>query len=118
MTGADVVIYHNPRCSTSREVLQMLIEAGRAPKVVDYLQTGWSRDLLRDLMKVGRIDARGLLRTKEPLADELGLLDVGATTDRILSAMVANPVLVERPIVRTAKGVVVARPKERILDIL
>lgn len=118
MTASDVVIYHNPRCSSSREALQMLIDAGHAPKVIDYLQTGWTKRLLRDLMKAGRVDARDLLRTKEPLARELGLLENGATPDRILSAMVAHPVLVERPVVRTAKGVIVARPKERILDIL
>lgn len=117
MTAPKLVLYHNPGCSKLREVLQMLLDAGQAPEVVDYLEARWTKDLLLDLMKAGRIEARGLLRANEPLAAELGLL--GAATDEaVLSAMVAHPVLVERPILRSAKGAVVARPKERIFDIL
>ena len=118
MTAPDVIIYHNPRCSTSRDVLQMLIDAGHPPDVVDYLQTGWTGAGLRALMKAARVDARGLLRAKEPLARDLGLLEDGATDADILAAMVKHPILVERPIVRTGKGAVVARPKDRIFEIL
>jgi arsenate reductase len=118
MTAFPVTIYHNPNCGTSRNTLAMLEEAGLTPTVVRYLDAGWTKDLLQSLAGDAGLGVRDLLRTRGDLVEELGLLAVGVSDDLILSAMVEHPVLVERPIVRTPKGVVLARPKEKVLAIL
>ena len=113
-----ITIYHNPDCGTSRNTLAMIEAAGYEPTIVLYRQAGWTRPLLQDLL--GRMGAspRDLLREKGTPAAELGLLDSGAGDDRLLDAMVAHPILVNRPIVATPRGVKLCRPSEQVLDLL
>jgi arsenate reductase len=113
-----VTIYHNPKCSTSRNALALIREADHAPEVVDYLKTGWTVTLLKDLLKRSGLSARQILRVKGTPAVELGLTDRSVSDEQILAAMVAHPVLVERPIVATDKGVRLGRPIDAIRDIL
>jgi len=114
----DVTIYHNPKCSSSRNVLALIREQGVEPKVVEYLKTPPSRAGLEALIKRGKLEARDLLRTKEPLAAELGLKDAKASDAKILDAIAAHPILLNRPIVATSKGVRPCRPPETVLDLL
>jgi arsenate reductase (glutaredoxin) len=108
-------IYHNPKCGTSRNVLQILREAGIEPEIVEYLKTPLSRKELADLAKkLG--GAREVLRTKEPLAAELGLKD--ADDDSILDAIAEHPVLFNRPVVVTEKGAKACRPSETVREII
>lgn len=120
MTDADfpVTIFHNPACGTSRNVVAMVQAAGYAPTVVDYLKAGWSADQLRDLAGRAGLAVQDLLREKGTPAAELGLLDDGVGEDRLLEAMVAHPILVNRPLVITPKGVALCRPSEKVLDLL
>ncbi len=113
-----ITIYHNPGCGTSRKVLAALRDGGHAPQVVEYLKAGWTKAQLRDLF--GRMGAtpRQMMRTKGELAGELGLTDPGVGDDAILKAMVAHPVLVERPIVVSPRGVFLCRPADRLADAL
>lgn len=113
-----VTIFHNPNCGTSRNVLQMIRDAGQEPEIVDYLKTGWTREGLARLLDDAGLTPREAMRTRGDLPGELGLLDPDVTDARILAAMIEHPVLVERPLVRTGKGTVLARPKERVLEIL
>ncbi|WP_424810489.1 arsenate reductase (glutaredoxin) [Roseococcus sp. YIM B11640] len=112
----SITIYHNPNCSTSRQVLEMIRASGQEPEVVPYLRTGWTKPLLQSLLKAMGKKPRDILRRKEKLVGELGLAE--ATDDQILAAMIEHPVLVERPIVVTPKGTILARPKESVLSIL
>lgn len=116
--SADVTIYHNPKCSTSRNVLALLRAQGVEPKVVEYLKTPPSRADLEALMKRGKLEARDLLREKEPLAAELGLKDKAAPAKKILDAIAANPILLNRPIVASSKGARPCRPPETALELL
>lgn len=109
-------IWHNPKCSTSRKTLDLLREAGADVAVIEYLKTPPSRAELQRLYARAGMTARDGLRTKEPLARELGLAD--ASEAAIIDAMVANPILIERPLVETEKGVRVARPIEKVREIL
>lgn len=120
MTRADfpVTIFHNPGCGTSRNVVAMVREAGLEPTVVEYLKAGWSREQLMDLLARAGATPRDWLRDKGTPAEELGLLDTDATDDAILEAMAAHPILVNRPIVVTPKGVGLCRPSERVFDLL
>lgn len=115
-----VTIFHNPNCGTSRNVLQMIRDAGQEPQVIEYLKTGWTVDGLKALLAEAGLTPREAMRTKgeaaAALIGELGLLDV--SDDAILAAMVAHPILVERPFVRAPKGTVLARPKETVLEVL
>jgi arsenate reductase len=113
-----VTIYHNPDCGTSRNTLAMIEAAGYAPTIVLYRQVGWTRQLLDSIL--GRMGAkpRDLLREKGTPAAELGLLDPDVGDDRLLDVMVAQPILVNRPIVVTPKGVKLCRPSEEVLDLL
>ncbi|BBK31604.1 arsenate reductase [Stella humosa] len=111
-------IYHNPACSTSRKVLAALREAGVEPKVVEYLKTPPDRKTLADLITRAGLTPRTAMRTKGALWQELGLDRPGTTDDAILDAMQAHPVLIERPIVATAKGVRLCRPPEKLAEIL
>jgi len=112
-------IYHNPACSTSRNTLAMLNETpGVAVEIVEYLKTPPSRETLQALYAAAGITPRQGMRTKGDLAGELGLLDPSVSDDAILDAMVANPALIERPLVRTDKGVRLCRPKEKLSEIL
>lgn len=114
----DVTIFHNPSCGTSRNTLAMIREAGVEPTVVEYLKTGWTRPQLEGLLKKMGKAPRDILRTKGDLAGELGLTDPKASDDKILDAMVAHPILVERPIVDTPKGAVLCRPAEACKAVL
>jgi arsenate reductase len=120
MTTASfpVTIYHNPKCGTSRNVVAMLEAAGYASTVVEYLKAGWTRELLLDLSARSGLSVRELMREKGTPAEELGLLADGVSDDAILAAMVEHPILVNRPIVSTLKGVVLARPSEKVYEVL
>jgi len=113
-----ITIYHNPDCATSRNALAMIQAAGYAPQVVDYLRTGWTRPLLQELMAAMGARPRDVLRAKGTPAAELGLLDPAATDERILQAMLRDPVLVNRPIVVTPRGTRLARPSQAVLGLL
>ncbi|MFT3715873.1 MAG: arsenate reductase (glutaredoxin) [Gordonia sp. (in: high G+C Gram-positive bacteria)] len=112
----DATIYHNPRCTTSRKTLERLREAGVEPTVVKYLDEGWTREQLQQLFADAGLSPAQAARRREPLYKELNLAD--ATDDQILDAMVAHPVLVERPFVVTDKGARLARPIESVDEIL
>lgn len=109
-----VIIWHNPRCGTSRNTLAMIRAAGEEPMVVEYLKTGWTREELARLAQASDEGVRGLLRAKEPGAAGLG----DASDDALLDAMIADPALVNRPIVETAKGVRLCRPSEQVFALL
>jgi arsenate reductase len=114
----DVVIFHNPNCGTSRNVLAALREAGKSPKVVEYLKVGWTEGQLKDLFASAGITAREAMRVRGTPAEELGLTGSKATDSAILKAMVAHPILVERPFVATPKGVALCRPADRLQGLL
>ncbi len=113
-----VVIHHNPACGTSRNVLAVIEAAGYAPVVIDYLSEGWTRPQLLALFAAADLTPRSALRTSKSPAAELGLLDETVSDETILSAMLEHPVLVNRPIVCTPKGVRLCRPSEAVLDLL
>ena len=114
----DVTIYHHPRCSTSRNTLAAIREAGHAPQVVDYLATPPSREQLRDMSAAAGLGVSDAVRSKEALFGELGLDAPGVGDDALLDAMVVHPVLINRPFVVTPKGVRLCRPVELVRDIL
>jgi len=111
-------IYHNPRCGTSRNTLEMMREAGVEPQVVEYLKHPPSRTRLKQLLKAAGVSVRDALRSKEAIYAELGLADPKVSDDKLLEAMVDNPILIERPIVETEKGVRLCRPAELVREIL
>ncbi|MFZ1991026.1 MAG: arsenate reductase (glutaredoxin) [Alphaproteobacteria bacterium] len=111
-------IYHNPKCSTSRKVLQALRDAGAEPEIVEYLKTPPTKAELKDLLKRMGKRPRELLRKKEALYKELGLDSEKKSDEAIIDAMLANPILIERPIVVTKKGVRLGRPPESVNEIL
>ena len=111
-------IYHNPRCGTSRNTLEMMREAGLEPEVVEYLKQPPSRTRLKQLLKAAGVGVREAMRSKEPIYAELGLADPKLSDDKLLDAMVDNPILIERPIVETAKGVRLCRPADLVREIL
>ena len=113
-----VVIHHNPDCGTSRNVLALIEAAGYKPTVIDYLKTGWTRPQLEGLFAAAGLSPREALRPSKSPAAELGLLDPAITDETLLDAMIEHPVLVNRPIVCTAKGVKLCRPSEAVLDLL
>ncbi len=115
---ATVTIFHNPSCGTSRNVLALIREAGIEPVVVEYLKTPYTREQLTGLLQAMGLRPREVLRTKGELYVELGLADGSLSDAQLLDAMLAHPVLVERPIVISPKGIRLCRPKERVLDLL
>jgi arsenate reductase (glutaredoxin) len=116
MTARDTVIYHNPKCSTSRKMLDLLRDNGFDPTIVQYLKIPPSRDELVQLIREAGIDVRTAVRKRESLYDELGLAD--ATDDQLLDAMAEYPILIERPFVVTPKGTRLARPVDAVREIL
>ena len=118
MARGPVTIYHNPKCSTSKQVLAMIEAAGVKPVVVEYLKAGWTKPQLKKLFADAGLTPRQALRTKAKEAEELGLLDPKVSDAKLLDAMVAHPVLVERPFVVSGKGTRLARPKESVRTIL
>lgn len=118
MSDFPITIYHNPACGTSRNTLAMIKAAGYTPTVVDYLKTGWTEAQLNALLSGSGLTARALLREKGTPAADLGLLDPARSDADLLAAMVAHPILVNRPIVVTPKGTKLCRPSEAVLDLL
>ncbi len=113
-----IVIHHNPACGTSRNVLDIIRKSGAEPVVIDYLTEGWTRPQLLALFAAASLTPRQALRTTKSPAAELGLLRDDVTDEEILQAMLAHPVLVNRPIVATPKGVRLCRPSETVLALL
>jgi arsenate reductase (glutaredoxin) len=119
MSHFPVVIHHNPDCGTSRNVLAIIEAAGYKPVVIDYLKEGWTRSQLLALFAAAGLTARQALRETKSPAAELGLLDPSVGEDDLIAAMVQHPVLVNRPLVATPKGVRLCRPDSAVvLDLL
>lgn len=114
----DIIIYHNPECGTSRNTLALIRNAGIEPHVVEYLKTPPSRAMLEQLIKRAGITPRDLLREKGTPFAELGLGDVSLDDSALIDAMMAYPVLINRPLVASPLGVKLCRPSEAVLDIL
>lgn len=115
---AAIAIYHNPSCGTSRNTLAMIRQSGEEPVVIEYLKNPPSRERLVELIRAMDIPVRDLLRRKGTLFDELGLGDPKWTDDELIDFMMQHPILINRPIVVTEKGVRLCRPSEAVLDIL
>lgn len=113
-----IVIHHNPDCGTSRNVLAIIEASGETPMVIEYRKEGWTRPQLLGLFAAAGISPRDALRETKSPARELGLLEPGVSDEAILTAMLAHPVLVNRPIVCSPKGVRLCRPSELVLDLL
>ena len=113
-----ITIYHNPKCGTSRNTLAMIRDAGHEPEVIEYLKTPPSREKLGELIEKMETGVRELLRKKGTPYEELGLDDLKWSDDELLDFMVAHPILMNRPVVQTPKGVCLCRPKELVLEIL
>jgi arsenate reductase len=114
----STIIYHNPRCGTSRTVLEYLREAGVTPTVVEYLKTPPTREALKALIAQAGLTVREAVRTKEALYQELGLDAAGVSDDRLLDAMLEHPILINRPFVVTPKGARLCRPAELVHEIM
>jgi arsenate reductase (glutaredoxin) len=114
----DVVIHHNPDCETSRNVLAFIKAAGYQPTVIEYLKTGWTKEQLLGLFAAAGLSPKSALRETKSPARELGLLEKDVTSDTILEAMIKHPVLVNRPIVCTGRGVKLCRPSEAVIELL
>lgn len=114
----DVIIYHNPECGTSRNVLAMIRNAGIEPHVIEYLKTPPSREMVKLLVGRMGVTLRDVIREKGTPYAELGLGNPELSDDQLLDAIMAHPILLNRPIVITSKGVKLCRPSEKVLDIL
>jgi arsenate reductase len=113
-----IVIHHNPDCGTSRNVVAIVSAAGYEPVIIEYLKTGWTRPQLLGLFAAADLTPRKALRTTKSPAADLGLTDPTVTDETLLAAMIEHPVLVNRPIVCTPRGVRLCRPSETVLDLL
>ncbi|GAN81169.1 arsenate reductase (glutaredoxin) [Acidocella aminolytica] len=118
MQNDNVTIYHNPACGTSRNTLAMILNAGIEPNVIEYLKNPPSRQELSSLIERAGLTARELLREKGTPYAELGLDDETLTDEQLVDAMMAHPILINRPLVVTSRGVKLCRPSEVVLDIL
>lgn len=114
----DIVIYHNPGCGTSRNVLAMIRNAGIEPHVIEYLKTPPARPLLEDLIARAGITPRALLREKGTPFAELGLDNADLSDAQLIDAMIAHPMLINRPLVVSPLGVKLCRPSEEVLDLI
>lgn len=112
------LIFHNPKCSNSRHALAIIQASGESPEVIEYLKTPPSRDYLVELLAKMNIAPRELLRSKESISDDLGLDNPALSDDEIIDAMIAHPILINRPIVVTDNGAALCRPLERIFGLL
>ncbi|MDE0202054.1 MAG: arsenate reductase (glutaredoxin) [Rhodospirillaceae bacterium] len=113
-----VTIYHNPRCSKSRQTLQLLQDRGIEPEIVEYLKTPPSADQLDAVLAKLGIEPRALMRTKEAAYREAGMADQGLSRSQLIDLMVANPIVIERPIVVNGARAALGRPPESVLSIL
>ena len=118
MPKREVIIYHNPKCTTSCNVLAMIEEAGIKPTIVEYLKVGWTKQQLKDLFAAAGMTPRKAMRTNVPEAEDLGLLDPDVKSAKIIDAMVAHPILVNRPFVTAPKGTRLCRPKDLVRELL
>ena len=116
--AVDIVIYHNPECGTSRNTLGLIRNAGIEPHVIEYLKTPPSRTLLVELIDRAGMTPRELLREKGTPYGELGLGDMSLSDDALVDAMMAHPILINRPLVVSPLGVKLCRPSEAVLDLL
>ncbi len=114
----DVIIYHNPKCGTSRNTLGLIRNAGIEPHIIDYLKSPPTRTLLKELIARAGLTVREALREKGTPFQELGLGDPARSDDDLLDAMIAHPILINRPFVVTPRGVRLCRPSELVLDLL
>lgn len=114
----DIIIYHNPECGTSRNTLAMIRNAGIEPHVIEYLKTPPSRALLVQLIERAHMRPRDLLRKKGTPYAELGLADEGLSDEALIDAMMAHPILINRPLIVSRLGVKLCRPSEAVLDLL
>jgi arsenate reductase len=114
----EVTIYHNPQCGTSRNTLGLIRNAGIEPTVIEYLSHPPTRERLKELIAAMGVPVRDAMRRKGTPYDELGLDDPAVTEDQLLDAMLAHPILINRPIVVTQRGVRLCRPSESVLEIL
>lgn len=114
----NAVIYHNPKCGTSRNTLALIRHAGIEPEVIEYLRTPPTRERLAELIAAAGLQVRDAVRAKETAYTELGLADEAISDDALLDAMVSHPILIQRPLVQTALGTRLARPSEVVLQIL
>lgn len=115
---SSVTIWHNPQCGTSRNTLALIRNAGIEPEVIHYLQTPPTRDELITLIESSKLSVREVLRSRSEVYDELDLANAARTDEELLDAMMAHPILINRPIVRTPLGTRLCRPSEMVLDIL
>ena len=113
-----VIIYHNPRCSKSRQTLQLLQDRGFAPEIIEYLNTPPDKTEIQEILNMLDLNARDLMRTKESIYEKQGLDNEKFTTDELIAEMIKYPVLIERPIVVNRQQAVIGRPAENILNIL
>ncbi|MDO6514754.1 arsenate reductase (glutaredoxin) [Neptuniibacter sp. 2_MG-2023] len=113
-----IVIHHNPDCGTSRNVLKIIQDSGYSPVVIEYIKEGWTKAQLQGLLAAADLTPRQALRTTKSPAEALGLLDEAVSNEVIFSAMLEHPILVNRPIVCSPKGVKLCRPSEVVLDLL
>lgn len=114
----ETTIYHNPKCSTSRNTLAMIRDAGIEPQVIEYLRYPPDRAKLKELIAMAGLTVRAALREKDALFHELGLANPRLSDEQLLDAVLAHPALLNRPFVQTAKGVRLCRPVEQVLEIL
>lgn len=114
----NIVVYHNPDCGTSRNVISILKAAGYTPIVIEYLKAGWTRPQLLGLFAAAGLTPKDALRVSKSPAEQMGLTNQSITDDELLSAMVDHPILVNRPIVCSPKGVRLCRPSEAVLDMI
>jgi arsenate reductase len=114
----DITIYHNPKCGTSRNTLAMIRNTGVEPQIIEYLQNPPDRERLKELISRAGLTVRGALREKGTPYHELGLDNPNLSDDELLDAMLANPILINRPFVQTPAGVRLCRPSELVLEIL
>jgi len=114
----QVTIYHNPRCSKSRQALELLKERGIEPEIVEYLKNPPDRETLKRLLKLLHLGPRDLMRKHEPEYKDAGLDDPGLSDEDLISVLIQHPILLERPIVVSGAKAVVGRPPERVFEIL
>jgi len=114
----EITIYHNPACGTSRNTLALIRAAGIEPQIIEYVQDPPSRAMLADLIARAGLTPRQAMRNKGDVFDNLGLADQSLSDDALLDAMIAHPILIERPLVVSPLGVKLCRPSEQVLDLL
>jgi arsenate reductase len=114
----EITIYHNPACGTSRNTLALIRNSGAEPRVIEYLKNPPTREQLQTLIAASGLSVRDIMRSKEALFGELGLADPARTDAELIAAMLAHPILINRPIVVTPLGTKLCRPSEAVLDLL